>query len=52
MKCCLCNKEIVANAIGWDRGNNAEPIKSGRCCDKCNLTKVIVKRIANMKESK
>ena len=28
-------------------GNNAQPINSGRCCDKCN-TDVIVERITSM----
>jgi len=37
-KCCLCGKEI----IGY--GNNAMPLISGRCCDKCNI-QVIKMRI-------
>lgn len=44
VKCCLCKKEIeIIN--GWDSGNNAEPVKNGRCCDKCNFNKVILKRL-------
>lgn len=39
--CCLCKKKYT----GW--GNNAEPLKSGRCCDKCN-TKVILARIKQL----
>jgi hypothetical protein len=46
MKCCLCNKEIGVKG-GWKHGNNAEPIKSGRCCDDCDKTKVIPIRIFN-----
>lgn len=38
-KCCICGKTIT----GW--GNNAEPVKLGRCCDTCNATKVIPARI-------
>ena len=34
-KCCLCGKE----SIGY--GNNAMPVKKGRCCDDCNMTYVI-----------
>ena len=30
MICCLCGEDIK----GY--GNNAEPLKVGRCCDKCN----------------
>lgn len=41
MKCCICGKEIAGH------GNNAEPLKSGRCCDECNQ-KVIIKRIEQM----
>ena len=40
--CCICGKEFV----GY--GNNPEPVKphsSGRCCDECNATKVIPKRL-------
>ena len=37
-RCCLCNKSI----IGY--GNNAEPVKSGICCDKCNVNIVIPTR--------
>ena len=44
MKCCLCKKEIekVGN---WDQGNNAQPLADGRCCDRCNMTKVIPARM-------
>ena len=37
--CVICNKEYV----GF--GNNAEPVAQGRCCDECNCTTVIVKRL-------
>lgn len=44
MKCCLCKKEIEVKGT-WTKGNNAEPIKRGRCCDFCNEFKVITVRI-------
>jgi len=47
MKCSICKKKIKPNITGWDKGNNAEPINSGRCCDECNQ-KVIVERIRRM----
>lgn len=40
--CCICGKEI----IGY--GNNAYPYGTtgnDRCCDECNVTKVIPERI-------
>ena len=46
MKCCLCHKEIDIKGT-WKRGNNAEPIKTGRCCDKCNQNQIIPARIVN-----
>jgi len=44
MRCCLCGEKIEARE-GWSRGNNAEPVKSGRCCDLCNEMKVIPARL-------
>ena len=39
-KCVFCKQPI----IGY--GNNAEPIRHGRCCDYCDATIVIPGRIA------
>jgi len=44
MKCCICKKEIEIKK-GWKEGNNAYPIKNGRCCDYCNSMKVIPARL-------
>lgn len=44
MKCCLCGKKIEVK-LGWSKGNNALPLKDGRCCDECNLLKVIPARL-------
>lgn len=44
MKCSICFKEIE-NKNGWDKGNNAEPVNNGRCCDNCNSTVVVPARI-------
>lgn len=38
-KCCLCG----GTYIGY--GNSAEPINNGRCCDRCNMEKVIPTRL-------
>lgn len=38
--CCLCGKRIEG------QGNNPYPLKrTGRCCDECNIEKVIPARI-------
>ncbi len=43
--CCLCRQTYSE----W--GNNAEPIKSGQCCDDCNTYKVVPERIKRMNSS-
>jgi len=42
--CTMCGDQIADNH-GWILGNNAAPIVEGRCCDSCNLTKVLPRRI-------
>ena len=44
MNCSICDKEIE-NKNGWDKGHCAQPVNDGRCCDICNATIVIPKRI-------
>ena len=29
----------------WTEGNNAEPVREGRCCDDCNMNKVVPARL-------
>ena len=38
-KCVLCGEKFE----GF--GNNAEPVAKGRCCDECNMIKVIPQRM-------
>jgi len=38
-RCCLCGEEFE----GY--GNNAQPLRNGKCCDKCNVEKVIPARM-------
>ena len=48
MDCVICGNPIITHPItGWDRGNNAEPVKEGRCCDTCDQTVVIPRRMSN-----
>ena len=44
MKCVICGKEIK----GY--GNNAEPVKNGKCCGECNMKIVVPKRIELIKK--
>lgn len=44
--CCLCGKPYM----GY--GNNAMPVKSGQCCDECNLKVVIPARLNALKDRK
>lgn len=37
--CCICGERIA----GY--GNCSQPVKDGRCCDKCNVKVVIPRRI-------
>ena len=47
--CCFCNEPIPplqdknGNNVYWE-GNNAEPIKEGRCCNPCNYEYVFKTR--------
>lgn len=44
-KCCICGLDF----LGY--GNNAEPIKSGICCDDCNRREVLPARMKQYNES-
>lgn len=44
--CCICKEPIK----GY--GNNAEPVCSGRCCDKCNMDVVLPARVKAFRNSK
>lgn len=41
-KCSICGKQYEG------RGNNAQPINKGLCCDQCNSTVVIPTRKAEI----
>ncbi len=44
MKCCICKKSTK------EYGNNAEPVKRGKCCDACNMLVVIPARLEKTKK--
>ena len=45
-KCVICKQELKPNAIGWEHGNNAQPVAEGQCCDECNFNIVLPRRIS------
>tara|TARA_R100000808_G_scaffold7062_1_gene20732 strand:+ start:15473 stop:16015 length:543 start_codon:yes stop_codon:yes gene_type:complete len=45
--CCLCGNDIEPQGE-WYHGNNAEPLEDGRCCNSCNLEKVVPARLDNL----
>jgi hypothetical protein len=50
-ECVICEGSLTAPTSIWTsptpywRGNNAEPVRSGRCCDACNYTVVLPMRL-------
>jgi hypothetical protein len=44
-KCILCGKD------NGEYGHNADPVAKGRCCEKCNITRVIPERMRITKAS-
>ena len=49
--CCLCEEPLDEEKtedgkVYYKGGNNAEPIKKGQCCNKCNREKVLLLRMA------
>ena len=58
--CCICTESIKPQYLGkdkegfdyyWYEGNNAQPVADGVCCDTCNSTIVIPKRINDISMS-
>lgn len=48
MNCCICGTKIVGK-----HGNNPWPVKDkGQCCDICNITVVLKKRIEMLNQRK
>ena len=48
--CCICDGPIDPHTtpdgrVYWTHGHNAQPVKDGRCCTKCNETKVLPLRL-------
>jgi|19_taG_2_1085344.scaffolds.fasta_scaffold48057_2 hypothetical protein len=51
-KCVLCDQLVIPEVLGdgktlWYGGHNPAPLRlTGKCCRKCNETKVIPTRLA------
>jgi hypothetical protein len=43
------NKCVLCNGLIEGYGNNADPVARGKCCDECNVTKVMPARVAAMR---
>ncbi len=51
--CSICGHPIVPEHIsGWEEGNNAAPINDGRCCNDCNGSVVVPRRIFDATKEK
>ena len=51
MDCSICKNPI--KVVGtWDLGNDAWPVKNGRCCDACDMSVVLTARIDMMKDER
>ena len=48
MKCSICFNDIEVQPSGWNQGNNAQPVNSGRCCNVCDSSVVIPARLRIM----
>lgn len=49
INCDICGNPIpVCPISGWRYGNNAQPVNDGRCCDVCNTTVVIPRRLTDL----
>ena len=54
IKCSVCKNNIeeqkhpVTGKVFWSKGHNANPVNDGRCCDVCNDTIVIPRRMEIM----
>ena len=44
--CSICGKPFE------EKGNNAEPVNNGQCCDMCNFSIVIPRRLQEYKNMK
>ncbi len=52
--CVLCGESIAENAKNpiWLKGNNAEPLAEGQCCDICNDAVVVARITEAMSNAK
>lgn len=48
INCVLCGELIPVKPFGWTLGDNAEPLATGRCCEKCNVNWVIPARLTRV----
>ena len=51
MNCSICGLMIGKFSGSRGFGHNAQPINDGKCCDTCNMTVVVPKRIENLRKA-
>jgi|ETNvirnome_6_100_1030635.scaffolds.fasta_scaffold31591_2 hypothetical protein len=56
--CCICGKKVeekvdfVTGKMYWNQGENAMPLKDGRCCSFCNIKLVFPLRLKLIDEKR
>jgi hypothetical protein len=48
-RCVICEGKIPVEH-GWKEGHNAQPVRNGRCCGRCNIEVVVPMRMRRMQE--
>ena len=51
MECSICHMDNINDLKPIWESHNAQPVNNGRCCDMCNQTIVIPRRMKLMFES-
>ena len=50
--CSICDGPLYEGDAPWKHGNNAEPINDGRCCNRCDMEKVLPARMKKLRNAR
>ena len=50
--CSICGGPLHEPGAQWKGGNNAAPVNDGRCCNDCNATVVVPRRLRDFARAK